>query len=173
MPNNRPIFETERLLLIPTNLADAVFIWKVFTTPGALRFIGDRQLHSLEDATAFIRDRVLPHWEKNGYGNYTLIEKKSQQKVGVCGVFNREGLEHPDLGYAMLPAFEGLGYAKESSLRMMSAAKEHFGLSVLDGLTHPENERSIGLLKHLGFVSRGQSQIDGYDYKTELFRIHL
>lgn len=173
MLNNRPTFETDRLHIVPTSVEDAAFIWEVFTTPGAIRFIGDRKLHTLEDALALIENRVLPQWEKNGYGNFTLIEKHSQKKVGVCGLFNRDGLEHPDLGYAMLPAFEGLGYASESSQRIMLAAKENFGLQILDGLTHPENHKSIALLLKLGFESLGQSLIEGYDYKTEMFRIHL
>jgi RimJ/RimL family protein N-acetyltransferase len=45
-----PIHETERLLLRPFNTDDAPFILELVNSPGWLQFIGDRNIHSIEDA---------------------------------------------------------------------------------------------------------------------------
>jgi RimJ/RimL family protein N-acetyltransferase len=166
-------YETERLYLRPTNEEDAAFILALFTTKGALRFIGDRNLHTPEDALSFIQNRTLKQLREKGFGNCTLVEKATGTKVGACGLYHRPGLENVDLGYAMLPEFEGKGYATEASLCMMDAAKHDFGLTVLDAITHPENERSMGLLRKLGFAALGQIKIEGYDGPSELFRKEL
>jgi len=43
-------FESDRLHIRPTTEEDAELILAIFTAPKAIRFIGDRNLHSEEDA---------------------------------------------------------------------------------------------------------------------------
>ncbi len=80
---------------------------------------------------------------ERGYANYTLVLKATGQKVGVCGLYVRTGMRLIDLGYALLPSTEGNGYARESSLRLMQAAKEDFDQIKLSAVTHPDNAASI------------------------------
>ena len=47
-------FSTERLLLSPLSENDTVFMLELVNTPGWLRFIGDRNVHSEADALAYI-----------------------------------------------------------------------------------------------------------------------
>jgi ribosomal-protein-alanine N-acetyltransferase len=163
-------FESDRLWLRPTSEEDADFIVAVFNTPGALKYIGDRNIHTCEDALSFIRSRTLKQLRERGYANYTLVEKESGAKVGVCGLYARLGLENVDLGYAMLPEFERRGFASEAGQRLMQAAKEDFDLHVLDAITHPHNVASMALLEKLGFDNLGEISLEGYDGPSVLFR---
>jgi len=47
-----PTFETERLNLIPTTESDAAFMLELLNSPKWIQNIGDRKVHSLEDAKA-------------------------------------------------------------------------------------------------------------------------
>jgi RimJ/RimL family protein N-acetyltransferase len=167
------MFESERLWLRPTTQEDAEFILQVFNSPGALRFIGDRNLHSREDSLNFLEARTLKQLEERGHGTYTVVEKSQGEKVGVCGVYYRPGLERPDLGYALLPAHEGKGYAREASLCLMEVCPTAFGITELAAITHPENARSGSLLKKLGFQYVDERTIEGMGGSSHYYEIDL
>ena len=166
-------FESDRLYLRPTTEEDAALLLAILTAPKALRFIGDRNLQSEEDAREYIRQRALPQLRERGYANYTLVTKDTGTKVGVCGLYVRPDLELIDLGYALHPDYEGQGFARESSKRIMQAAKAHFGQSKLSAITHGENTASIRVLETLGFKHKGQKFVAGYDGPSEYFEVLL
>ena len=166
-------FESDRLYLRPTTEEDAALVLAILTAPKALKFIGDRNLHSEEDAREYIRQRALPQLRERGYANYTLVTKETGTKVGVCGLYVRPDLELIDLGYALHPDHEGQGYAREASKRIMQAAKERFGQLKLSAITHGENTASIKVLEALGFTHQGQKSVAGYDGPSEYFEVVL
>ena len=166
-------FESDRLYLRPTTEEDAALVLAILTAPKALKFIGDRNLYSEEDAREYIRSRALPQLRERGYANYTLVTKETGTKVGVCGLYVRPDLELIDLGYALHPDHEGQGYAREASKRIMQAAKERFGQLKLSAITHGENTASIKVLEALGFTHLGQKIVAGYDVPSEYFEVEL
>jgi len=50
---------TDRLLLRPLTLDDAPFIMELVTEPDWIRFIGDKKVHTLDDARRYLRDGPL------------------------------------------------------------------------------------------------------------------
>ena len=77
-------FESDRLYLRPTTEEDAALVLSILTAPKALKFIGDRNLQTEEDAREYIRQRALTQLRERGYANYTLVTKDTGTKVGVC-----------------------------------------------------------------------------------------
>lgn len=144
------VIETSRLYLKAAALDDAAFILKLLNTPKWLRFIGDRDVNTVSEAKAYIRNRMLPAMETNGFGNYVLIRKEDGAKMGTCGLYTREGLEGVDIGFAMLPEFEGKGFMYEAALKLKELALTDFKLTKLNGITLPENTASRNLLEKLG-----------------------
>jgi ribosomal-protein-alanine N-acetyltransferase len=150
-PHKNPLsFETERLLLRPTHLEDVAFLLALTNTPKWLKFIGDRGIHSEEDAAQYIADRILPQLEQRGFGNYTVIRKTDGVKLGTCGLYDRQGLEGLDIGFAFLPAYEGQGYGFESAHRLLQAAWETFDLPMVQAVTLEANTASRKLISKLG-----------------------
>jgi len=145
-------FQTERLLLRPTSLEDALFIYELFNTPKWLQFIGERNVKSVEAARAYIQAKMLPQLENLGFGNYTVSRKADNVKVGSCGLYDRPGLEGIDLGFAFLPQHEKKGYAFEASKELLRAAEEDFGLKKINAITARENIGSQKLLERLGLA---------------------
>lgn len=143
-------FETIRLWLKPTTTEDADLTYPLLNTPKWLKFVGDRQVHSEDDAREYIKERMLPQLERLGYSNYTIIRKKDGVKLGCCGLYDREGLEGVDIGFALLPEYEKLGYALEASEEIMRAARDEFGITRISGITAKDHFASQKLLEKLG-----------------------
>lgn len=150
------VFKTERLLLRPTSTEDADFILELLNTPKWLKFVGDRNVRTVEEAKVYIEERMLPQLHTHGYSNYTMIRGDDGKKVGCCGLYDREGLEGVDIGFALLPAYENMGYAFEGSSEIMRAAKDHFSIRIIKGITSQEHLASQKLLKKLGMVCIGK-----------------
>ncbi len=162
-------FETERLILRPTDLEDAEFILALLNTPKWLQFIGDRNIHDVEDAIHYINSRVLYQYERLGYGNYTVIRKEDGVKIGSCGLYDREGLEGIDIGFAFFPEYEGKGYGFEAASRMLKAAVEDFSLKKIKAITNLENYASQKLLEKIGLVKVDKIKM----HNDELFLFEL
>jgi len=143
-------FETDRLFLKPTTSADAEFIFELVNTPKWLANIGDRNVKSVEDAKAYIKEKMTPQLEKLGYGNYTLIRKVDNIKIGTCGLYDREGLEGIDIGFALLPAYENLGYGYESAAKLLKIGIKEFHIKRISAITTKENIVSQKLIEKLG-----------------------
>ncbi len=143
-------FETERLLLKPVGKEDAAFIVEMFNTPQWINNIGDRNVHSIEEAEAYIEIKMRPQFERLGFGNYIMIRKSDGIKLGSCGLYDREGLDGIDIGYALIPKFERQGYAIEAASKMLELAEHHFSLQEVLAITTPENIPSQKVLAKLG-----------------------
>ena len=73
---------TERLRLRELQHADDAFILELVNDPAWLRFIGDRNVHSLEDARGYI-DRLRTSSERLA----------DSELLGLCGILQRETLD--------------------------------------------------------------------------------
>ncbi len=140
-------------------MEDAAFILELVNTPDWIRFIGDRNVHTIEEAAQYIRVRMLPQFERLGYGNFTVREKSTGNPVGTCGIYDREGLEGCDLGFALLPQYYRKGYGFESAQALMHYASENWSVNNLKAITLEVNIPSRMLLEKLGFTLVGPIQL--------------
>ncbi|MBK9270248.1 MAG: GNAT family N-acetyltransferase [Saprospiraceae bacterium] len=171
--SNFKSFETERLWLKPIGIEDADFILKLVNTPKWIEFIGDRNVKKLEDAVLYIQEKMLPHQEKRGFGNFTVIRKSDLSKMGTCGLYQREEVDGVDIGFAFLPEFESQGFAFEAAQKIKTAAFEVFGLKELLAYTIPENQSSRKLLEKLGMVLAGTTQLPNDPVELLQYRLSL
>ncbi|MEZ4793129.1 MAG: GNAT family N-acetyltransferase [Gelidibacter sp.] len=147
------IAETERLLISKFTLDDAPFFKELVNTPNWLKYIGDRNVKTIEDARNRIENGHLKSYETNGFGFYKLLLKKEQNKpIGTCGLIKRDTLEHVDIGFAMLPDYEKKGFGYEASIAVMDLAKIQFKLDKIVAITLESNLNSIKLLQKLGLT---------------------
>ena len=92
-------FETERLLLKPMSKEDAPFLLELLNSPKWIKYVGDRNVHSIEEAASYIKIKMTPQLKRLGFSNYTVIRKTDHAKLGSCGLYDREGLEGVDIGF--------------------------------------------------------------------------
>ena len=144
------ILETERLALRQFGPDDALFIIDLLNDPDWLTNIGDRDVHSVEQAVAYLETGPMTMYATYGFGPYVVQRKTNHVPIGMCGLFKREFLEDVDIGYALLPAYRGAGYALEAAQGVMCYASSVLGIKRLLAITAKENERSARLLEKLG-----------------------
>lgn len=143
-------FETERLLLKPMSKQDAPFLLELLNSPKWIKYVGDRNVHSIEEAASYIKIKMTPQLKKLGFSNYTVVRKVDNAKLGSCGLYDREGIEGVDIGFAFLPQYEKMGYAFESAIKMKALAFNQFNLKKISAITTKENIDSQRLLEKLG-----------------------
>lgn len=156
-------FFTKRLHVRPITTEDAPFILKLMNTPKWIQFIGDRKVKTVEDAEIYIKEKALTQFEKYGYGNNIIIRKEDDIALGTCGIHHRENKKIPDIGFALLPQYEGKGYAFEAASELTHVAQQDYGLTELSGYTLEENAASRKLLERLGFSLRGVGNLPNSD----------
>lgn len=150
-----PILETQRLSLYELSAEvddDAAFVFRLLNEPSFLKNIGDRGVHSLQDAYAYLRQGPMASYLANGFGLYRVQVKATGETAGMCGLVKRATLQDPDLGYALLPEFCGRGYAVEAATAVLADARARLRLGRIVAITDPRNAASIGVLEKTGFA---------------------
>lgn len=146
------ILETKRLILKPVDANDAEFIFELYNASTFLKFIGDRNLDTVEKAKQYILDKFLPSIETHGFGNYVCIEKESQKTIGSVGIFKRENLDVHDIGFSFLDNSQGKGYGYEAASRLIEAAKTDYAFTKIAAIVLENNVASRALIEKLGLV---------------------
>ena len=164
------VCQTKRLSIRHFTLNDAGYIVRQLNEPSFIRYIADKQVRTIPDAEHYLVAGPLASYEKNGFGLNAVVLKEEQIVIGMCGLVKRDELDHPDLGFAFLPAYWGRGYAGEAGRAVLETATETHGLETVLGVTLPGNLASNRLLEKIGFTLSGKADINGvvnnlYEYK--------
>jgi RimJ/RimL family protein N-acetyltransferase len=146
------ILETDRLTLREFTIDDAEFIMKLLNSPGWLKYVGTRNIKTQQDAVSYINDKMISGYVKNGFGFYAVVIKEDNTCIGMCGLTKRENLDDADIGFALLPEYEGKGYAFESAAAVMDYARNVLKLGKISAITVAPNKNSIRLLEKIGLV---------------------
>ncbi|MBA3272391.1 MAG: GNAT family N-acetyltransferase [Chthoniobacterales bacterium] len=164
------ILETERLVLreIDPN-RDAEFMLEILNEPAFIEHVADRGVRTAEQATEFIRQRILPSYAEHGFGFYVMELKETGMAVGMCGLVKRETMEDVDIGYSTLRAYWGKGYAFEAASALMEHGRTVHRLPRIVGVTGVNNHASAKLLEKLGLRYVRMVQLPGYSDEGRLF----
>lgn len=145
------ICETSRLTIRQFELSDQDFVLRLLNDPSFIRNIGDKQVRTSTDAVRYLQEGPIASYHQYGFGLNLVSLKDSAEPIGMCGLLKRDELEHPDLGYAFLPEYCAMGYARESSEAVLNAILPEKAIDTVLAITLPDNQRSIHLLTALGF----------------------
>jgi len=167
------LFETPRLQVRTFAATDDAFVLELLNTPSWLQYIGDRQIRTLADAQRYIMNNLLKLYAEQGYGAWVVVLKETGNPIGICGLFKRKYLDQPDLGFAFLPAFEGLGYAYEAATGTITYSRQQLPFTRLFAITQPDNHRSVRLLERSGFTRQGTILPPGEAEELMLFDLEL
>jgi len=143
------ILQTERLILRQFELSDSEFIIELVNSAGWIEFIGDRNIKTEAAAVHYLQNGPMKSYQEKGFG-LSMVEMKDGTPIGMCGILKRDSLDHPDIGFAFLPEFTGLGYAFEMAKATLSYAQDNLKMKTILAMTLPSNQRSIRLLEKIG-----------------------
>jgi len=157
------VCQTERLKIRHLSEGDSEFILKLLNEKSFIENIGDKEVRNIDDAINYLQNGPISSYKKFGYGLNILTLKDSNTPIGMCGLLKRDELEHPDLGYALLPEYCSKGYAQEASLSVLIDVNKKHNINIVSAITAPENTNSNSLLKKLGFSFKGSIELYGFE----------
>ena len=145
---NPLMIETPRLLLRPMSFRDAKRLFEIYRDPETIRYWNgpDTSQQDSEERIA----RMQTHWERHGYGDWALIDKKTEAMIGFCGLHLFEGMDEINLGFLIDRTFWGKGLATEASMASLRFGFEKAPLGRVVGTTAPNNAGAIKVLKKCG-----------------------
>lgn len=165
--------QTERLSMRRLTLADADLMLAIWNDPAFVRYVGDRGIHTLEEAQQAMIEGPLMLYEKYGYGPYRVALVPDDTAIGICGIFRRDGLSDPDIGFALLPEYCGRGYAFEAAEAVIDYARNDLGLNTLTAIVSPANTASVGLIGKLGLRFERMYAWPDDDEEVAIYRMQL
>lgn len=166
-PSDR--LQTERLALRRLTLEDADLMLAVWNDPAFHKYVGDRGIRTIEQAQEAMAGGALLLYEKYGYGPFRVALRENDQPIGICGLFRREKVEDPDIGWSVLPDYSGRGYAFEAATAVLEYAFGQLGLSYIVAFVSAENTPSLGLAEKLGLRYERMVRLVGDDEDVCLY----
>ncbi|MEP7231008.1 MAG: GNAT family N-acetyltransferase [Ginsengibacter sp.] len=146
----------ERLILNLLTLDNRDFVKRLVNTPGWLDFIGDRNVHTDDDAIAYINKirntQNLYYW--------VVSIKNENTPIGIISFLKRDYLENFDIGFAFLPEYNGNGYAYEAAKEVLVIVSKDPRYAAILATTVPKNTNSIKLLTKLGLHFQKEIEVE-------------
>jgi len=163
------LMETERLRLRPVTISDTALMLAVWNDPAFIENVSDRGIRTVEQAREAIRSGAQKMFADYGYGPYCMSLKSDGTMIGICGLFKRENIEDPDIGFGVLPDYCGAGYAGEAAAAVVDYARDTLGIGILTAIVSPTNMPSIGLIEKLGLTFERMITMPGDDHAICLY----
>jgi len=139
--------ESERLVLRQWQVGDFEAYARYYSAEETARFVGGVCARDI----AWRRlAATLGHWQMRGHGEWALEEKSSGTLVGAAGLNSPEGWPELELGYWLLPEYQGKGYATEAAGRAKEYAFGELKRETLVSYIDPRNSASIAVAERLG-----------------------
>lgn len=150
---------TARLRVRPFAAGDAAFIVALLNSPGWLRFIGDRGVHTEAEARVYIERGPQASYAQHGFGLSCVERRSDGVPVGMCGLLKRDTMPDVEIGFAFLPEYCGQGYAVESAQAVIEEGRVRHGLKRVAAIVQVDNAASIRVLEKLGLDYERQVEL--------------
>jgi RimJ/RimL family protein N-acetyltransferase len=150
-----PTLETARLTLRPTRPEDFEG-WAALMADEASKYIGGPQTRSVA-WRGFMT--MAGAWAIQGYGMFSVIEKASGRWIGRVGPWVPDGWPGTEVGWGLLPAAYGRGYATEAAAASIDWAFDALGWSDVIHCIDPANVASQRVAERLGSINRGPGRL--------------
>jgi ribosomal-protein-alanine N-acetyltransferase len=147
---------TSRLKLEIINLSDHNFIISLVNSRGWLENIGERNVHSKNDAVKYI-NKIL---STDNFIYWVVRIKDENTPIGIISFLKRSYLENFDIGFAFLPEFNNKGYAYEAANEVLKRLTKFPEFNIVLASTLFSNNKSIKLLSKLGFTFEKEIEIE-------------
>jgi len=144
------ILETKHLILREFTVEDDEFLLTLMCSPSWLQFIGNKSVKNTDHARQYIEKGLIQSYREKGFGLWLVEKKELNIPIGMCGLLKRETLENVDIGFALLPEYEGKGYGLEIAASTLIYGKHILDIKTIVAITRSDNKRSIALLEKLG-----------------------
>jgi len=154
-----PVLKTERLLLRQLTLQDSKQIHKLRSDPAVNAHLDRAISTGLEDAAAHIRMII-----NNRCMYWAICQPQDLSLLGTICYWNFD-VENAtaEIGYEILPEFQGKGLMTEAIKRVIGYGFEEMKAKTILAFPSSDNERSVAVLKNAGFKLDDQRYANTHD----------
>lgn len=149
-----PVIETERLKLRCIIPGDAPQLFLLRSDPKIMEFLDREPFKTIEEATVFIKEKVLDNIENND-GILWVIELKDQpgKLIGTTGFWRFDKAHYrTEIGYMLHSDYWQKGIMKEAVKASIQWLFKETDTHSIEANINPGNDPSAALLKSVGFV---------------------
>ena len=154
------ILETKRTKIRPLTPEDAEHFHMLNQDPEVLRYTGDDPFKNVDAARAFLKQ--YDQYEKYGLGRMAVIDKKTQDFLGWCGLKYSPETREYDIGYRFYRKYWNMGYATETSRAFIDYGLNTLKLDEIVGRAMTDNAASIRVLQKTGMVFLKAFDFEGH-----------
>lgn len=154
------ILTTKRCIVRETTVEDVDSFYGIYAEPSVTAYM-ENLFADRDEEIAYTKEYREKVYAFYGYGMWTVLEKKSGQVIGRAGISWREGYDLPELGFVFGVPWQGKGYAFEVCSAILDYAREELWMKEVQALVRQGNGRSFKLCEKLGFVRKGETELDG------------
>lgn len=152
-----PALESERLRFRMFRESDFPTYEQWTSRIEIMRYLGGRTFDRIQ-AWRHLAYQI-GHWHMLGHGYYAVEEKDTGTLVGRVGYTSHPGWPGFELGWTIIPEYQGRGYATEAARFLLQYAFETMKLPRVVSLIHPDNAPSRRVAEKLGQTIDGQTEV--------------
>ena len=155
--------ETTRLLLRQPNALDLEPFVEIHEDPEVMRYMKVVGTTSGRVASWRLLALLIGHWHLRGYGQWTVVERATEEIIGRVGLWNPEGWPGLEVGWVIRRSRWGNGYASEAARVAVDFAFTTVGADEVISVIRPDNARSIRVAEKIGETLLRTQVIDGVE----------
>jgi len=153
-----PVIKTERLTLRQLSANDDKEIFALRSDKQVNKYLDREPSNTIEDARKFIH-KIVESVRQNESIYWAITLTDNDNLIGTICLFHFSNEnDQAEIGYELLPAFQGQGIMQEATSKVIAFGFDVLGLKAIEAYTHLENENSSKLLEKYNF--RKQENID-------------
>jgi ribosomal-protein-alanine N-acetyltransferase len=155
--------QTERTLIRPLESRDMAAWEPFFEDPESLKFLPSfGNLSPAQIAENWI-NRQLTRYQENRFGLLAITEIATGNLLGMCGLLSQEvnGRPETEIGYHLLSAYRGQGFAAETAQYFKQFAFRHHLAGSLISIIHTGNIASQKVAEKNGMQRTFQTELYG------------
>lgn len=130
---------------------DAVQIFELRTDDEVNKYLDRPRAENIDDALKFIQ-RINDGIKNQEWYYWGIAQKDDKKIVGTICIWNIIlDKRKAEIGYELLPAFQGKGIMREVLGPVIDFGFESLRMASLDAFLHTNNVKSISVLENFGF----------------------
>lgn len=159
--------DTERLHLDALRADDAAALFAYRGDPEVARYQGWCPTSEDETATFIAKQAGQRFGEPDSWCQLAIRQRGDDTLIGDLGVHFPASTDEPiEFGLSLKPGAQGQGYAREVMRAVIDLAFRDWGYRRAIGSVDPRNERSVALLRALGFRQEAH-HVESYFFRGE------
>ena len=146
-----PAFITDRVILRKLELEDAGELLKLRSDESVNKYLNRAKSKTINEVIEFI-NKIETAISKNESFYWVISLKEDSKLIGTICLWNLDKENsRAEIGYELLPAYQGKGLMQEALLKIIEYCFQILGFKTIVAYLNVENAKSIRLLEKTNF----------------------